>query len=84
LDSLQPLALELFGRHSLAFEATSLLLLATMVAVMLLAKRSRPRAAARSPKAGGLDLRRADADPAQAPSLRAERSHTAETGETVR
>jgi NADH-quinone oxidoreductase subunit J len=36
------LAVELFGRYGLAFEAASLLLLATMVAVIALAKRQRP------------------------------------------
>jgi NADH:ubiquinone oxidoreductase subunit 6 (subunit J) len=41
LDDLEPLAIELFGRYSLAFEAASILLLASMVAVMVLAKRQR-------------------------------------------
>ncbi len=40
-DRLQDIALALFSRHSLVFEATSLLLLATMVAVLGLAKRER-------------------------------------------
>ncbi len=42
IDQLEPLAAELFSRHVLAFEASSLLLLATMIAVLVLAKRQRP------------------------------------------
>ncbi|MCC6406851.1 MAG: NADH-quinone oxidoreductase subunit J [Planctomycetes bacterium] len=41
LDGLEAIATELFGRYSLAFEAASILLLATMVAVIALAKRQR-------------------------------------------
>ena len=42
IDRVGDIALELFGRYGLAFEAASLLLLATMVAVVVLAKRQRP------------------------------------------
>jgi NADH-quinone oxidoreductase subunit J len=41
LDDLNAIALQLFGRYSLPFEAASILLLATMVAVIALAKRQR-------------------------------------------
>ena len=41
IDQLTPLAIELFGRYMLPFEAASLLLLATMIAVIALAKRER-------------------------------------------
>ncbi|NUP97141.1 MAG: NADH-quinone oxidoreductase subunit J, partial [Planctomycetaceae bacterium] len=41
IDSMEGLALELFGRYSLPFQATSLLLLVTMVGVIVLAKRQR-------------------------------------------
>jgi NADH-quinone oxidoreductase subunit J len=41
IDRVGDLARELFGRYGLAFEAASLLLLATMVAVIALAKRQR-------------------------------------------
>jgi NADH-quinone oxidoreductase subunit J len=41
LDSLPHLAAALFGRYGLAFQATGLLLLVTMVAVVALAKRQR-------------------------------------------
>ncbi len=41
LDGLEPLAEVLFGRYVLPFEASSLLLLATMIAVVALAKRER-------------------------------------------
>ncbi|MCE9595971.1 MAG: NADH-quinone oxidoreductase subunit J [Planctomycetes bacterium] len=41
LDDLNALALQLFGRYSLPFEAASILLLSTMVAVIALAKRQR-------------------------------------------
>ena len=41
IDRLTPLAVELFGRYMLPFEAASLLLLATMIAVIALAKRER-------------------------------------------
>ncbi|HTF87244.1 MAG TPA: NADH-quinone oxidoreductase subunit J [Planctomycetota bacterium] len=41
IDGFVPLSAELFGRYSLPFEAMSMLLLATMVAVVLLAKRQR-------------------------------------------
>jgi NADH-quinone oxidoreductase subunit J len=42
IDDLEAVAIELFGRYSLAFQATSVLLLVTMVAVIVLAKRLRP------------------------------------------
>jgi len=41
IDRVGDLAVALFGRYGLAFEAASLLLLATMVAVIVLAKRQR-------------------------------------------
>ena len=41
IDSMRGLAAELFGRYSLPFEAISVLLLGTMVAVIVLAKRQR-------------------------------------------
>ena len=41
IDSMHDLALALFGRYGFAFEAASMLLLATMVGVILLAKRQR-------------------------------------------
>ena len=41
IDSMEGLALELLGRYSLPFQATSLLLLMTMVGVIVLAKRQR-------------------------------------------
>lgn len=41
IDRLTPLAIELFSRYMLPFEAASLLLLATMIAVIALAKRQR-------------------------------------------
>ena len=41
IDSMEGIALELFGRYSLPFQATSLLLLVTMVGVIVLAKRQR-------------------------------------------
>ncbi len=43
IDRLGPLSELLFGRYGLAFEATGMLLLATMVAVVALAKRQRGR-----------------------------------------
>ena len=49
LDALDAIAIELFGRYFLPFEAVGLLLLATMTAVIALAKRDRgPRPQARS------------------------------------
>ncbi|HUF57735.1 MAG TPA: NADH-quinone oxidoreductase subunit J, partial [Thermohalobaculum sp.] len=45
IDRLELIAAQLFGRYSLAFEAASLLLLATMAAVIVLAKRQRGPAA---------------------------------------
>lgn len=42
LDQLHPLAEVLFSRYALPFEAASLLLLATMIGVIMLAKRERP------------------------------------------
>ena len=50
IDELDLLAEVLFSRYALAFEASSLLLLATMIAVILLAKRE--RGAAREERAG--------------------------------
>ena len=44
IDDLQGIAELLFSRYALAFEASSLLLLATMIAVILLAKRERATA----------------------------------------
>jgi NADH-quinone oxidoreductase subunit J len=41
-DDVGAIAVELFGRYSLPFQAVSLMLLATMVAVIVLAKRGRP------------------------------------------
>jgi NADH:ubiquinone oxidoreductase subunit 6 (subunit J) len=41
LDDVASIATALFGRYGLAFQATSLMLLATMVAVIVLAKRQR-------------------------------------------
>ncbi len=43
IDRVGDIAVALFGRYGLAFEAASLLLLATMVAVIVLAKRQRGR-----------------------------------------
>lgn len=49
IDSLDALALELFGRYVVPFEAVGMLLLATMAAVVALAKRDRgPRPGARA------------------------------------
>ena len=48
IDTIGLLAAELFGRYSLAFEAAGMLLLATMVCVIVLAKRQRPGAGRRS------------------------------------
>jgi NADH-quinone oxidoreductase subunit J len=42
IDGLEAIAGMLFGRYGLAFEATGILLLVTMVAVVALAKRQRP------------------------------------------
>jgi NADH-quinone oxidoreductase subunit J len=42
IDHIPDIATVLFGRYVLAFEASSLLLLATMIGVMALAKRNRP------------------------------------------
>ena len=42
IDDITLLATALFGRYSLAFEAAGMLLLATMVCVIVLAKRQRP------------------------------------------
>jgi NADH-quinone oxidoreductase subunit J len=50
IDSINGLAGEMFGRYLLPFEAVSMLLLATAVAVLVLAKRDR-----RTPKASGGD-----------------------------
>ena len=49
-DTAESLAQSLFGANALPFEATSLLLLATAVAVVMLAKRTRPEAKPRSRK----------------------------------
>jgi len=51
LDDLPTLARLLFSRYMLPFEAASLLLLATMVAVIVLAKRQRERPGASGPTA---------------------------------
>jgi NADH-quinone oxidoreductase subunit J len=51
-DSLPELATVLFSRYVLPFEAASLLLLATMIAVVALAKRSRPGGDAPRERAG--------------------------------
>ncbi len=42
LDKLLPVAEQMFGRYALPFEAASVLLLATAVGVLVLAKRNRP------------------------------------------
>jgi NADH-quinone oxidoreductase subunit J len=42
IDDVTLLAAELFGRYSLPFEAAGMLLLATIVCVIVLAKRQRP------------------------------------------
>ncbi len=47
IDRLSSLAAVLFSRYMLPFEAASLLLLATMIAVIVLAKRQRPGTATR-------------------------------------
>ncbi len=47
IDGMTGIATELFGRYALPFEAVSVLLLATMVAVVVLAKRQRPGTDAR-------------------------------------
>ena len=49
LDDFHAIATLLFSRYMLPFEAASLLLLATMVAVIVLAKRQRGQTALRSP-----------------------------------
>jgi NADH-quinone oxidoreductase subunit J len=53
IDRVGDLALALFGRYGLAFEAASLLLLATMVAVIVLAKRKRARSGSDAYRSGG-------------------------------
>jgi len=53
LDDLDALAALLFGHYMLPFEAASLLLLATMVAVIVLAKRQRARTTEEAPGARG-------------------------------
>lgn len=53
IDSVNGLAGEMFGRYLLPFEAVSLLLLATAVAVVVLAKRERGAARGRGAKGGG-------------------------------
>jgi NADH-quinone oxidoreductase subunit J len=63
LDDLDALARLLFSRYMLPFEASSLLLLATMVAVIVLAKRQRVKASA-------------EARPEQAAAAQAELSET--------
>lgn len=42
IDDIQQIAIALFGRYSLPFQAVSVLLLTTMVAVLVLAKRRMP------------------------------------------
>ncbi len=44
IDEIEAMAIVLFSRYMLPFEAASLLLLSTMIAVMALAKRQRPSA----------------------------------------
>jgi NADH-quinone oxidoreductase subunit J len=53
IDALPELAAMLFGRYGLAFEATGVLLLATMVGVIALAKRQRRSGAIGAPRAPG-------------------------------
>ena len=70
----QPIAMaqEMFGRYLLPFEATSLLLLATAVAVVVLAKRervARPRAEGRSDATAGDGAPRPTAAPRRAGEL---------------
>jgi len=48
IDDISALAGEMFGRYLLPFEAVSILLLATAVAVVVLAKRGRPRTGGRA------------------------------------
>jgi NADH-quinone oxidoreductase subunit J len=50
IDTAERIAVELFGRYSLPFQATSLMLLATIVAVIVLAKRQGPRGKDQSPR----------------------------------
>ena len=52
IDSVNGLAGEMFGRYLLPFEAVSLLLLATAVAVVVLAKRERGTTARNKPGGG--------------------------------
>jgi len=53
IDTIPGIAAELFGRYSLAFEAAGVLLLATMIAVVVLAKRQRKAPlSARAPGSG--------------------------------
>ena len=56
LDDLETLATLLFSRYVLPFEAASLLLLATMVAVMVLAKRQRGKAGAATSSVAAADV----------------------------
>jgi NADH-quinone oxidoreductase subunit J len=67
-DNLQAIAAQLFSRYLLPFEAASLLLLATMVGVIVLAKRQR-EATGRADASGSLGL--GDAHAATASSVRA-------------
>lgn len=53
IDALPALARAMFGRYGLAFEATGILLLVTMVAVIALAKRERKQAAPPPDEDGG-------------------------------
>ena len=62
LDDLGPLARLLFSRYMLPFEAASLLLLATMVGVIVLAKRQRGEPASRARAAAGAAGAEGDAD----------------------
>jgi NADH-quinone oxidoreductase subunit J len=59
LDALDALARELFSRYALPFEAASVLLLATMIAVLLLAKRQR------EPRHHGMELTVGKVEPAE-------------------
>jgi NADH-quinone oxidoreductase subunit J len=55
IDDLDAIAVALFGRYSLPFQAASVLLLATMVAVVVLAKRQAPRSSPRPGRGDSID-----------------------------
>ncbi len=69
IDDLTDVATALFGRYSLPFEVVSLLLLATMVAVLALAKRQRGPASQRPPEASATALAAPPPTPAPPPAL---------------